>query len=1014
MKYVFLTFILIFLFHADKAFGQGQANIWYFGENAGLDFNSGFPVAITDGQSNCFEGSASISDADGNLLFYTDGSTVWNRNHDTLQNGFGLLGEPSSTQAALIIPKPGSSTHYYIFTTAQAQRFEDFVFCYSELDMSLDGGFGGITNLKNVLLYEPIGEKVTAVKHANNVDLWVITHDKYTNKYLTYLVTSAGVNTTPIVYNGGTTDNSTENIGIILYSPNRGYLKASPDGSKLACAFSTANKVDLLDFNNATGQITFRFTSNQINFPYGVEFSPNSNLLYVASYTQPTLRQYNLSLSTPAAILSSSVLIPSIDPNTIASLQLGPDEKIYVSNLYANTLDCIQNPNLVGLSCSYTRNSISLNGKRSTMGLPNIAPILYSASGIQNIGICSGSSTQFSLENTPLFDSIQWNFGDPESGLSNTSNLMSPEHIYSEAGNYLVSITYYYEGQATSLQKAVYIVGSPSISLSEDTSFCTSTYFPLDIEGFSFDDQFSFSQGIFDDAFSLDTFFVYQEGLQWFTVSNSCGLSSDSIYVQEISSPQPFSLYGDQALCEGTSYSIGTAPAVGNYLWQDGSTEPTFLLSDVGEYYVTVSNACGSQSDTMLITSIIPPLTAELGNDTSICAGNSLMIYPEGNFDVFYWQTPMLSYPIYVTETNTYSITAYNGCGVINDTIHVNVDTIAPIDVDLGEDAFICEGQSLTLNIAQPGVSYLWQDGSTDSVFTTTIGELIIGSALNSCGQKSDTLFVFYNPLPDVSLGPDISVCDEEFVTLNASNNTNSYLWQNGSTQNTINVNSSGLYWVNSSNNCGTATDSVYVKMGETTAATLVLDACKPISVNGISYSQSGIYTQTLFNSSGCDSILTIDAEILDVNAQIFENGETLYYNGNPSSIQWFNCITGQIIPGATQTIFTPAQPGNYGAIVSLGACSDTSNCLITSVFPNSKTSNLGCNYITLAPNPSDDFVSFTLKKESYPIRLYAASGAVLWQKVGNSEKQEISLAQFPPAVYVLEVDQCRFKIVKN
>ena len=866
-----------------------------------------------------------------------------------------------------------------------------------------------------MLIFEPIGEKITAVRHANNTDIWVITHEKYTNKYLTYSVTSAGVNTTPILYSGGTTDNSTENIGVIIYSPNRGYLKASPDGSKLACAFSTKDRVDVLDFNKATGQITYQFTSSQISYPYGVEFSPNSNLLYVSSYTQPILRQYNLSLSTPAAILSNSILIPEIG-NTIASLQLGPDEKIYVSSLYANTLDCIQNPNLIGLSCSYTRNSISLNGKRSTMGLPNISPHLFSASGIQNDGICSGNTTQFSLQNTIVYDSLFWDFGDPLSGISNISNLISPEHTFSEAGNYLVSLTYYNEGLATTLQKAVYILSSPSISLGEDTSFCSFTYFPLNIEGFSYDDQFSFSQGIFNDAFSLDTFFVYQEGLQWFTASNSCGVSSDTIQISEIVPPQPFYWPGDQSICEGTTYSIGTSPTVGNFLWQDGSTDPIYPITQAGEYYVQVSNVCGVvQSDTLLV-SVIPLPTANLGNDTTICQGSipPLVLYPQGIFDYYGWQNPGVFGPVIVTESETYAVNVYNVCGLASDTIQVTVDALPPLALDLGEDTYVCEGESLTVSIDQPGVSFLWNDGSTDSVFTTSISALIIGSALNACGQQSDTLQVFYFPLPEVSVGPNINICDAEEVTLTANSNTNNYVWQNGNTQNTINVNTSGWYWVNTSNNCGTANDSVFVQMRESTSETLILNACDPVEVNGIAYNQSGTYTQTLINSSGCDSIITIEAEILNVDTQVIQTDTSYYFNGNPTSIQWFNCITGQIIPVATQTIFTPEQPGYYGAIVNLGSCSDTSNCLITSAFPFTQKSNYFCDNLTLSPNPANDYVSFTLAKESYPIRLFSASGAVLWQKTGNPEKQEISLAQFPPSLYVLEIDQCRFKIVKQ
>ncbi len=1042
-------------------FSQGEANIWYFGENAGLDFNSGSPVALSNSQMFAPEGSSVISDANGELLFYTNGNTVWNRIHDTLSNGAGLQGGLSSTQSSLIIPKPGSTSIFYIFTTSQTQQAGNWNFCYSEVDMTLDGGLGGITANKNILLYTPIGEKITAVKHANNNDIWVITHAKFTNAYLTYSITSAGVNANPIIFNGGTIDTGS---GDGFPSPNWGYLKVSPDGNTLASAFMVMNKVDILNFNKASGQISLRYTIDQIA-PYGVEFSPNNNLLYVSSLYSPTINQYNLSLATPSAILSNVFLFPNPNPTSPSALQLGPDERIYVSACQSTQIDCIQNPNSVGLACNYARNYFSLDGRKCWLGLPNIAHFFLVPSVIEYSGVCEDDSTFFTLNNVEAYDSIQWNFGDPASGNANTSNLLNPGHIYQSLGNYIVTANYFVSGQPFSVDRSISILETPSIALGLDTFFCSFTYFPLDIEGFNVNYEYTFSEGIFDDAYTLNTFFGWQEGLQWFTVSNSCGASSDSIYVQEISPPQPFSLYGDQVLCEGTSYSIGTLPAIGNYLWQDGSTEPEHLLSEAGEYYVTVSNQCGAQSDTMLITEIIPLPSVDLGNDTTICQGSipPLVLYPQGIFDYYGWQNPGVFGPIYVTESETYAVNVYNSCGIASDTIQVTVDALPPLDLELGEDTFICEGESLTVSIDQPGVSFLWNDGSTDSVFTTSISALIIGSALNACGQQSDTLQVFYFPIPDVDAGSDISICNATEVSLTANSNTNTYLWQNGSSQNTITVNEPGWYWVSSTNNCGVATDLVFVQLGQASEASLNVNSCEPIWVNGISYNESGIYSQTLVNISGCDSILTIDAEILNstvnsisisdcepilvngisynesgfytqtlvnasgcdsilnieadilnFNAQIFQQDSTLYFNGNPTSIQWIYCNTGQAIPGATQTSFVPQTSGNYGAVITIGECVDTSNC--RQIIQSSASEKPGslCDNLIVTPNPVQDQIEFILDKSSYDIKLFTSSGALLTSTIGSKEKQNVYMDNYAAAMYILQIDQCFFKIMKS
>jgi len=82
-----LPLLIFLLFLSLNMFAQKEAAIWYFGDGAGLDFNNGSPVALTDGQLSTIEGCSTISDANGSLLFYTDGITIWNRNHDIMVNG---------------------------------------------------------------------------------------------------------------------------------------------------------------------------------------------------------------------------------------------------------------------------------------------------------------------------------------------------------------------------------------------------------------------------------------------------------------------------------------------------------------------------------------------------------------------------------------------------------------------------------------------------------------------------------------------------------------------------------------------------------------------------------------------------------------------------------------------------------------------------------------------------------------------------------------------------------------
>ncbi len=189
------SIVASYLFIVFSLFGYSQdnnSNIWYFGENAGVDFNFGDPIAITDGQINTWEGCASICNQSGEILFYTDGQRVYNRNHQIMPNGGGLLGDYSSSQSAIIVPKPHLSNNnnlYYIFTTDAWQDNLENGFRYSIVDMTLDNGLGDITTEKNVLIHDKVAEKVTAVRHSNGIDVWIVTHDWGSSNYLSFLLT---------------------------------------------------------------------------------------------------------------------------------------------------------------------------------------------------------------------------------------------------------------------------------------------------------------------------------------------------------------------------------------------------------------------------------------------------------------------------------------------------------------------------------------------------------------------------------------------------------------------------------------------------------------------------------------------------------------------------------------------------------------------------------------------------------------------------------------------------------
>jgi len=397
-----------------------------------------------------------------------------------------------------------------------------------------------------------------------------------------------------------------------------------------------------------------------------------------------------------------------------------------------------------------------------------------------------------------------------------------------------------------------------------------------------------------------------------------------------------------------------------------------------------------------------------------MCAGNSLILYPQGNFDYFAWQNPNLFEAVLVTEPGSYAVTAFNGCGVVSDTIQVVIDSLPPEPIDFGSDQFLCEGLTLTLTITQSELDYLWQDGSVDSIFAVTQSGQFIGIAINGCGSESDTIVIQLIPLPEVSLGPDITTCSGQPITLIASGIADTFLWSDGSSNPNLMVDSSAIYSVSASNNCGSVTDTIIVNIGGATENTISVNRCEPFSLNGITYDNSGLFTQVLQNASGCDSILTINAEIMNLNAQIFQTDSSLFVNGTPTAVQWINCATGQAIAGATQTSFVPQISGNYGAVITVGECVDTSNCMQMIISTtHSKTITL-CESIVISPNPSSNKIEFSFDKSSYTMQLFTSTGALLYRGIGFSGTQQLDLSSLAPAMYVLQVDECSFKVVKQ
>lgn len=432
-------YFFILILYSLTTYAQKEANNWYFGENSGIKFNNdGSTSVLSNGKLSTREGCTTISDSDGNLLFYTDGITVWNKRHQIMPNangflGNGLNGDPSSAQSAIIVPKPKDPHIYYIFTVDTSSRIEDpdTGFNYTTIDIRLDGGLGDVVHgAKNINLIKNSSEKISAVlKDCVSKSIWVITfasklgikNDEDLNEFSTfyaYEVSELGINTTPVK----------SEFDIVVEDP-RGYMKLSPDGKKLACAHSV-DGLYLYDFNPETGKISNQLPLN-INFletekpqsPYGVEFSPNSQFLYISSYFNTIenddfidpLKQYSalLQYDLNATDINASEVVLDDRQMFRGALQLGPNGKIYraMNTTYIKGLpylSVINNPNTKGIQSNYKHNAIKLINN-STQGLPPFIASFFSEkinitkkeTNSTYLPLCIGENFTFKVENFP-------------------------------------------------------------------------------------------------------------------------------------------------------------------------------------------------------------------------------------------------------------------------------------------------------------------------------------------------------------------------------------------------------------------------------------------------------------------------------------------------------------------------------------------------------------------------------------------------------------------------------------
>lgn len=739
---------IFFQFHVH-VFAQEQEKVWAFGNYAGLDFNhmvNGYPAPIKTAISHTggilLEGCASVCDDNNELLFYTDGTLLWNRLHQPMKNnGVYCRVSPyttwSITQAAVIVPVPDTAGKYYVFTLSRVESSSKYYPCYlyySIVDMRLNGGLGGVdTNHNNILLDSALTEKMIAVP-GDHCDIWLITHSQQAAKFHSWHIDASGINTTPVI-------SATGNFPPACY--NGGTMKISPDRSKLLVCGGGINGdtrprvyfgVELCRFDPGTGVVSgAAMLDDTSSSYYSGCFSPDGTKMYVGRGEEDfSCYQYDVSLPVHADIVASRVKVGT--NLSEGDFKCGPDGKVYFVSGGSGNVHAIRYPDSPGTACGFTLNAIALlPGTYCWFGLPaDVARprVDTSSHGMKHINSCFHDSVVLSL---PGYGH-HWSDGS-------TAGSYAVSRSGSYAVSYMADCTYWTDSfsvQISRLPQWGYYSGCKNTDSSYawahaaagDTATYTYTWY--DAAG----NRLQSRTG----SLMKDTLLHIPHGA--YRLQVAAGSGCDTALAVNIAPPQyQASFTADSIGCAGKAITFRNTSSGGlsTEVWDfgDGSTssqEPAqHIYSSAGTYTAMLvagnrDNCYDTSYGRIRIDTM--PAVAFTADKKEVCAGEAITFCPQYNaatatisWDFNGVQQPGTGSCVRYSFTNSgakaVTIRAHHpACPdtAYSDTVRID----AYPAVDIGPDTTLCfpDGELTLTNRAASAGAYLWSTGADGAGIT--------------------------------------------------------------------------------------------------------------------------------------------------------------------------------------------------------------------------------------------------------------------------------------------------------
>jgi PKD repeat protein len=944
---------LIDCFDADcncQACDGQQASIWYFGDGAGLDFSTEPPTVLGNGQTYSREASAVAVDPFGNLLFYSDGQKVFNRNHQVMPNGGSLFGHPSTTQM-LILPQPGKPWRYYVFTPNSFDNLgSGNGTTYSVVDMTLQGGLGDVVpNERNLEIVQQslFTEKITASRHCNGKDWWILVKEQGNKNFRSYLLNENGLQP-PFVSVLGTPPPSPTYNSV-------GCMKFNPEGNLLINTLFHTGGIDIMQFDQSTGMLSNAVSIIQPNVlkgPYGIEFSSDGKLMYVSSLIAPSkITQFDL--TQPPAQIGNGVAIATYQGDyRYGQLQRAPNGKIYVPNtaplVFSPSLGVINAPDVKGIGCMYQENALPLSPGSANIGLPSFPQDFLPRKLDPKItgpdSLCTlGDTLQYALEfKACSVDSVIWKLSG---GALHVINPKLVSAIFDQPGTYTLTALVFSPCIVEADTFLIFIdsSGMRTLDLGPDIALCENGVRVLDAGS-------GFAKYRWNDGSSEQTLTTLFPGKYWVDVWDNCDKHQSDTIVISIIPSTVLDLGPDVVTCSTLSYTLPSGFASWNWSPATGlnctdCSPVTVVLNGSVTYTVIAQTADGCLSvDTLNITA------SQLSDTLTIayCPGDTLLL--EGQS-----LTP-------VGDTSiVFTIPGSGAC----DTVRTYILDEQPLP-NVSTTLFLCPGDTLYID----GIPYTEPGFVKDTV-----------PALAGC----DTIFNYvlrFAPIP--TRADTIGLCPGDTVFIYGQAYT-------AATTFTLTI--------PATTGCDTLATYVIRNIDPPTLTrNIAFCPGTSVTIDGVSYSQPGTVQGLLPATVGCDTAVTY---ILEFSPQptgkqtiLFCPGDTVFIDGQaytqpgtatgtvPASVGCDTLVTYTLafapLPTASKTILfcpgetvviggqTYTQPGTVTGIVPAATGCDT---LVTYTLQYSSTGfsstmDIHCPndfYVDIPPGDSAALVTYPL-----------------------------------------------------